>query len=84
LFLENSQYFLVLLIFEGCVGFTEFLASIDEFLCLFLQIDLPFFLFQVISLAKQGDLTERQVERWWRRRRAQVVFATLTLYIFLF
>lgn len=35
---------------------------------------LSFFCFsisQLLSLAKQLDLTERQIERWWRRRKAQ-------------
>lgn len=27
--------------------------------------------FQIVKLTKQTELSERQVERWWRRRRAQ-------------
>lgn len=27
--------------------------------------------FQILSLGKQCDLSERQIERWWRRRKAQ-------------
>lgn len=27
--------------------------------------------FQLLSLAKQLDFSERQIERWWRRRKAQ-------------
>lgn len=33
---------------------------------------LIFYLSQVVALTKQTDLTERQIERWWRYRRAQV------------
>lgn len=33
--------------------------------------------FQVVALAKQLDMTERQVERWWRMRRSQDKPSTL-------
>ncbi|KAI8117872.1 Ceramide synthase 6 [Lucilia cuprina] len=33
---------------------------------------------KVVSLSKQLDLTERQIERWWRLRRAQDKPSTLT------
>lgn len=34
-------------------------------------------MFQVIGLTKQVDMTERQIERWWRYRRAQDKPSTL-------
>lgn len=34
-------------------------------------------LFQVVMLTKQADMTERQIERWWRLRRAQDKPSTL-------
>lgn len=30
-----------------------------------------FILLQILNLTKQLDLSERQIERWWRRRKAQ-------------
>lgn len=68
----------------SCIGFCYFHRLEYLISCYFhfsysfsLFLFLQMVTFQVIGLTKQVDMTERQIERWWRYRRAQDKPSTL-------
>lgn len=50
--------------------FTKLIKLINDLIELLIKSN-KYFILQIVNLTKQLDMTERQIERWWRRRKAQ-------------